>query len=162
VLRVEGLRELKFAAAAFGQADTATRRGIRDAVRRFSPVLQREVVVSAAARGPIEMAIAQSAKLTANTRGLVATFGSTGTFRGEPLRNLAAPFEFGGSQERWERYLSRQRQSKKAMQVTRRAQRQIPKRRRDGWFIFPAVADATPVLVAMWVEAITEAVRGGR
>ena len=162
MLRVEGLRELKLAAAAFGQADQGTRRGIRDAVRRFSPVLQREVIVAAAARGPIEIAIAQSARLTANARGLVATFGSSGNFRGEPLRNLAAPFEFGGAQEKWESYLSRQRQTKRAMQVTRRAQRQIPRRRRDGWFIFPAVADATPVLVAMWVEAITKAVSRGR
>jgi hypothetical protein len=31
----------------------------------------------------------------------------------------------------------------------------------DGYFIFPAVAEMTPRLVAMWVKAIADVARGG-
>jgi hypothetical protein len=34
-------------------------------------------------------------------------------------------------------------------------------RKKDGYFIFPAVAEMTPKLVAMWVRAIADVARGG-
>jgi hypothetical protein len=154
MLRVEGTDELRLAAAYYGRLDKPTRAAIRTEARKWGPTLVREAVVGASGRGKAAVAVARSGKVSTNTKGLIATFGSTGTFHGEPLRNLAAPFEFGGNQEKYETYLSRQRSTRRAMTVTRRAQRQIPARRRTGYFIFPAVADATPTLVGMWVRAI--------
>jgi len=165
VLHVEGTRTLQLAAAAFGRAPREVRAAIRDTAKGWAPLLRNTSSQYAAMhpRNPdLALAVARSAKLTSNTRGLVATFGASGTFRGEPLRNLAAPFEFGGNQQKYEQYIARHRKSRTRMYVERRAQAQIPKRRRQGYYIYPAVAVDTPRLVAAWIKTIIDATTDGR
>lgn len=165
MLRVEGDRTLKLAAAAFGRAPKEVRAAIRDTAKGWGPLLQRTASEYASMHPratDIAFAVARSAKLTSNTKGLVATFGASGTFEGEPLRNLAAPFEFGGNQQKYEKYIARHRTSRKRYYMTRRAQAQIPKRRAKGYYIYPAVAHDTGRLVAMWIKTIIDATTDGR
>lgn len=164
MLRVEGLNELRLAAAYFGRLDQPTRKALREEARRWSPMLVREAAVLASSQPAPAMALAKSGKITSTNAGLVATFGGTGFFnasggRRVPVRRLV-PFEFGAAQGKFEKYVSRQRTTKRAMIVRRRAQAQMRQRRPTGYFIFPAVADSTPTLVAMWVRAVAEVARG--
>jgi hypothetical protein len=157
MLRVEGTNELRFAAAYFGRLDKPTKAAIRKEARTWGPLLVREAIVGASSRDKVSVAVAQSGKVTSSNRGLVATFGSTGRYKGRtPLANLAAPYEFGGDREKVETYYARHRISRRAMKVSRHAQRQLSPRRRKGYFIMSAVADTTPTLVGMWVRAIAD------
>jgi hypothetical protein len=158
MLRIDGVEELRAAAAAFSAADKATRDGIKAEARKFGPILQRAAERRAAPLGPIEAAVARSGRVAANARGITAVFGSTGSFKGEHLSTFAGPWEFGGNRDKVTKYVSRHRISKKAMVVARHASRQIPRRTPDGRFIYQAVGDTTPTLVSMWVRAVAKAV----
>jgi len=166
MLDVEGTTALKLAAAAYGKAPAEVKKAIRDVSKTWAPQLkagvsERAAQMPAQAQAPM-WAVARSARTSTNARGLVATFGASGTFHGTPTRRLAAPFEFGGDRRKYERYISRQRKTKQRMYVERRAQAQIPMRRTKGYAIFPTVADLTPELVAAWIKTIIDATTGGR
>ena len=163
MLDVEGTTALKLAAAAFGRAPREVRAAIREQAKEWGPDLVRAASEYAVQvnGGAVEFAIARSGKLTSNTSGLVATFG-TGQWLGKPLVRFAAPFEFGGNQAKWEKYISRHRETKRRMYVTRRAQAQIPPRTPKGRFLYPAVSFMTPELVSRWIWAIIGATTGGR
>jgi hypothetical protein len=61
---------------------------------------------------------------------------------------LTRPWEFGGNQQRFDTY------RRKGHKVTRRTQKQIPRKTPDGRFIYPAVADAAPRIVGAWARAV--------
>lgn len=159
MLSIRGTDELKAAALLFRNADRATRAAIAKESRQWSPELKR--AAQARARGRVDRRIANSGRTTTTARGLKATFGASGSLpSGERLAEVTRPFEFGtGNREAKKTYLSRQRTSKRRMYVTRRTQRQIPRRNDKGRFLYPAVADVTPDLVARWVRAIAKAVQ---
>jgi len=167
MLDVEGTSALKLAAAAYGRAPAEVKKAIRDASKVWAPKLKKGVSERVALNMPAQAqapmwAVARSARTSTNSRGLVATFGASGTFHGTPTRRLAAPFEFGGDRRKYEQYISRQRQTKQRIYVNRRAQAQLPMRRKKGYAIFPTVTDLTPELVAMWIRVIIDATTGGR
>lgn len=155
MLRVDGVPEVQAAAQYFARLEAPTRAAIREQSRAWAPQLVR--AAAARARGEVEAALAQSGRTTVSTRGLVAVFGSSGSFKGTPLRELTG-FEFGAYRDDFTRYLSRR--NGRAFTVTRRTKKQMRQRNKDGWFIFPAVAQTTPALVSAWLRAITEVARG--
>lgn len=160
MIEVRGTSELRLAAAFYGRMDRPTRDAVRDAARGWAPGL-----VAAArgnAVGEVQAAVAGSGRTTSTSKALVATFGAAGSLHGEPLRLLAAPYEFGGNREKTTTYLSRHRISGRSMRVTRRTARQLPRRKATGWFVHPAVAEETPRLVGLWVKAITAVAEGRR
>ncbi len=157
MLKVDGLPELQATALLFAKADKPTQAAIRKASQAWAPTLRAAAVRRA--HDPVSRAVAGSGRVTVNSKGLVAVFGS-GSFHGEPLSNLAGPWEFGGNQQRKETYMSRRKG--RSMKVTRRTQVQIPQKTPNGRFIYPAVADCTPDLVGRWVRAVVEAVTDGR
>ena len=155
MLKIDGTAELKATAALFGRLDKPTRDAIRGEAKSWAPTLTRAAMRRA--REPVDVAVAASGKVTQTSKGLTATFG-TGTWHGEKLANLARPWEFGTARpDEYGKYVSRQRTSRKGMQVKRRVQKQVPPAVRAGRFIYPAVADCTPDLVGRWVRAIAEA-----
>jgi hypothetical protein len=159
MLKITGADELKAAAAYYGRLDAPTKKAVRSASQSFAPRLKR--AAAARARGPVDRRIAQSGKVTVNNKGLVAVFGSTGRLpSGEPLRTVAAPYEFGsGRRQTTTTYLSRQRQTRSAMRVERRTKVQLPGILPTGRFLFPAVADVTPELVSAWLKALADVAR---
>jgi hypothetical protein len=175
VLRVEGVDELRLAAAYFGRLDKPTKAAIRTEAKKWAPMLVREVIVKASSYpnpqiNPSEsngtppwMAVAQSGKISVTNKGLVATFG-VGRYKSKrrsiPLERFTG-YEFGGARERRTRYGSRHKTSGKAMDVYRRVRRGMAPSKRKGYFVFPGMAEATPTLVAMWVRAIADVARGG-
>jgi hypothetical protein len=150
--------EVRAAAALWGRLDKPTRDGIRKASTAWAPALQRAVLRRAVT--PIPKAVAMSGKVSVNNKGLVARFGSTGTFKGTPLARLARPWEFGGGHGKYTEYVTRSRAGN-GYRIRRRAAEQVPDRYPKGRFIYPAVADATPSLVSMWVRAIALAASDG-
>lgn len=162
MLKIKGIPELQAAARAFAQAEPSTRKAVAEGAKAFGPELVKDAERRASALGPIERAVAGTGRVSATTKGLRATFGSSGAFHGEPLRNLARPFEWGGPREKYETYLSRQRVSRRAMQVKRRTQRQIPSRSPKGRYTAPAVEALTPKLAAAWADLIAREVLHGR
>jgi hypothetical protein len=115
-------------------------------------------------QGRPAVAVAASGKTSATTKGLVASFGTSGRFasqgRAVPTSKLTG-YEFGTDRQRQKvAYTSRGR-STGLFKVQRRVKSGMSARNRDGYFIFPAVAEMTPRLVAMWVKAIAGIAKGG-
>jgi hypothetical protein len=80
--------------------------------------------------------------------------------RSVPVMKLTG-VEFGtNKQEQKVEYVSRGR-STGLFPVRRRVKSGMSPRNKDGYFIFPAVAEMTPRLVSMWVRAIADVARGG-
>jgi hypothetical protein len=160
---VAGVEELRLAAAYLARLDTPTKAAIRTQAKKWGPMLVREAIVNASSQPDPAMAVARSGKISSTNKGLTATFG-LGRYksgkRSIPLVRMV-PYEFGANQQKYERYIARHRTSRKAMDVYRRAQKQMTPRKRSGYFVFPALADTTPTLVAMWVRAIADVARGG-
>lgn len=160
-LTIKGTAELQAAALLFRNADTNTRAAIREASAAWAPTLRQ--AAKAKASGEVMRRVADSGKITVTTKGLKATFGSTGKVSGAKLSELAAPYEWGTTkpEEYSKKYLSRHRISGKAIKVSRRTKRQIPRRRSPGYAIHPAVAEKTPELVTRYVRGIAKAVTYG-
>lgn len=157
MLRIDGLDEVKATARLFADADKPTQAAIRKQSQAWAPTLRAAAL--SRAHDPVSRAVAASGKVTVTGKGLRAVFGGSGSFHGEPLRNLAGPFEFGGNRQRKETYLSRSKG--RAVRVTRKTQVQIPPKTPAGRFLYPAVADTTPDLVGRWVRAVVQAVTDG-
>ena len=158
MLKIEGLTELQAAAVTFSRVEAPIRRAIQAEARTWAPTLVQAAKMRAEF-GP-QHAIASSARTSVTNRGPKAVFGSSGsTGRGAPLARVARPFEFGtNNQKRKTTYYARQRQTKRSMQVTRNTVIQLPYRNAKGRFIYPAVAETVPDLVARYVRAIARAV----
>ena len=159
VLSIRGIEGLEAAARAYAAAPRTTQDAVKEGAKQLGPELVRAAQRRAA--GSIENAIAASGKTAATAKGLTATFGSTGSYHGTPLRTFARPWEWGGPRERFQAYIGKQRDSKRAMRVNRRTQRQIPATDYDGRFVSPAVEETTPRLAAAWADLIAEAVTNG-
>jgi hypothetical protein len=144
--------------------DKPTRRAVAVEAKKWGPMLVDRVQREAHTQGKLGVAVAASGKTSATTKGLVASFGTTGFMpsgkRRIPVSKLTG-VEFGTSKQQQKvRYVSRGRSSG-LFEVERRVKAGWSQRNRDGYFIFPAVAEMTPKLVAMWIRAIADVARGG-
>jgi hypothetical protein len=164
VLRVDGVDELRLAAAYFGRMDKPTRRAVAVEAKKWGPMLVDRVQREAHPHGKPAIAVAASGKTSATTKGLVASFGASGSMASGGRRIPAAKltgYEFGTNRQQQKvAYTSRGR-STGLFKVERRVKSGMSARNPDGHFIFPAVAEMTPRLVAMWVKAIADIARGG-
>jgi hypothetical protein len=170
VLRVEGADELRLAAAYFGRMDKDVRRAVAAEAKQWGPMLVDQVQRHAHAQGKLGVAVADTGKISATTKGLVASFGTSGYMksggkgntkeRSVPVIKLTGA-EFGTNKQGQKvPYTSRGR-STGLFKVKRRVKSGMSARNPDGYFIFPAVAEMTPRLVSMWVKAITRIAKGG-
>lgn len=162
MLSIHGVDEVKAAAMMFAKAPAETRKAIQKESRAWAPTLKQ--AAQSRARGRMQNRIANSGKITVTGNGLKATFGASGkASHGTSLGEVTRPFEFGtDTTQAYTEYLSRHRVTRRAMRVKRRTKKGLPHRDERGHFIYPAVADATPKLVARYVRAIAQAVtRGG-
>ena len=75
---------------------------------------------------------------------------------GASTAELARVYEFGGWQEYRRGYARKGRKGGGRHKVVRHTQRQIPRQDRQGRFVYPAVADAAPMLVGAWVGVIVD------
>jgi hypothetical protein len=161
---VKSVREVQLAAQYFGRMDKDVRRSVAAEAKQWGPMLVNRVQQDAHSHGRPAVAVASSGKVSATTKGLVASFGTSGTMasgdRRIPVSKLTG-YEFGtGKQRQKVAYTSRGRSSG-LFKVQRRVKSGMSSRNPDGYFIFPAVAEMTPKLVAMWVRAIADVARGG-
>jgi hypothetical protein len=164
MLRVDGADELRLAAAYFGRLDAPTRKAVASQAKQWAPLLINQVQRRAHTQGAPAVAVAASGKVSATTKGVVASFGTAGRMasggRSIPTSKLTG-YEFGTAKQRQKvAYTSRGRSSG-LFEVERRVKSGMSPRNTDGYFIFPAVAEMTPRLVAMWVRAIADVARGG-
>jgi hypothetical protein len=161
---VEGADELRLAAAYFGRMDKDVRRAVAAEAKQWAPLLVNQVQRRAHTQGAPAVAVASSGKTSATTKGLVASFGTSGAMTSDGRRVAASKltgYEFGtGKQGQKVPYTSRGR-STGLFKVKRRVKSGMSARNPDGYFIFPAVAEMTPRLVSMWVKAITRIAKGG-
>lgn len=148
---------------AVNDAADLLRRADKDVVKQMRRAVTREVnpwLKSAIRRNATDApsrAIASTARVRSGQRPAVVVgsskkIGSGGASTGE----LAAVYEFGGYTEYERGYARRNRRTGGRHKVVRHTQRQIPRRDRQGRFIYPAVADAAPMLVGAWVQVIAE------
>jgi len=133
-------------------------KNLQEESKRFAPMLVRSA--QAHATGEVEKRIAQSGAVKITRDGFVVSFGRSGRVSGAKLSELARPYEFGTNNPEWfsEPYRSRHRLSGKAMQVSRRTRRQLPRFVKSGRFLYPALAEVTPRLVSGYVRAIVNTV----
>lgn len=61
-----------------------------------------------------------------------------------------AAFEFGADDTR-QTYTARSRRGR-SFKVTRHTRRQLPRRSRTGWVVFPTAADLIPRFASLWVQ----------
>jgi len=146
MLDTKGVREVRALAKEFREADKETQRAIRKATTQVAPILKQAAMRRA--HDPVSRKIAASGKVTPSRKGLKAVFGASGKHGSAKLSELVRPWEFGGNQNRYDTY------RRKGAKVTRRTQKQIPKKTPTGRFIYPAVADAAPRIVGAWVRAV--------
>ncbi len=158
MLKVEGVEELEAVVLLFKRAPAEIKRGIRQESRAWAPSIV--AAAKSMARGPVERRIAASGKVTVTDRGPVARFGSSGRLRpGVPLARIARHYEFGTNRRNMKtKYLGRNRYTRDAQFITRRTRRQLPQRNATGRFVYPALAEETPALVARYVRVIAKAV----
>lgn len=149
---------------AVNDAADLLRRADKDVVKAMRRAVTREVnpwLKSAIRRNAPDApsrAIAGTARVRSGQRpavvvGSAKKIGAGGASTAE----LAAVYEFGGYTEYERGYARRNKRGGGRHKVVRHTQRQIPRRDRQGRFIYPAVADAAPMLVSAWVQVIAEA-----
>lgn len=156
MLRIDGADELRAAALLYKRAPREVQAAIRKEAKGWAPTLK--AAAEARASDPVAKAVARSGEVTVTAKGLRATFG-TGTWQGVALGELARPWEFGTSRPNaFHEYYDRR--GGRAVKVNRRTQRQVPRRKDTGRFLYPAVADCTPDLVGRWVRAVATAYGG--
>jgi hypothetical protein len=150
MLDVKGVREVRAMAQVFQDADRETQKAIRKATTQVSPLLKQ--AAQRRAFDDVSRKIANSGKVTPSRKGLQAVFGASGKHGGARLSELTRPWEFGGNQQRFGTY------RRSGHKVTRRTQKQIPRKAPDGRFIYQALADAAPRIVGAWVRAVVKVI----
>lgn len=139
------------------------RRADKDVVKAMRRAVTREVnpwLKSALRRNAPDAQsrkIASTARVRSGQRPAVVVGSAKKFSGGETTAGLAAVYEFGGQQNYRRGYARRNQRSGGRHKVVRHTQRQIPRREKSGRFIYPAVADAAPMLVSAWVQVIAEA-----
>ena len=126
----------------------------REITREVNPWL-KSAIRSSAADAPSRK-IAGTARVRSGQRPAVVVGSAKKFSGGESTAALAAVYEFGGQQNYRRGYARRNPGGGGRHKVVRHTQRQIPRRERSGRFIYPAVADAAPMLVGAWVGAISD------
>jgi hypothetical protein len=160
VLTIKGTDQLDDVTRLFKTCEAPIKKAMQKEARAWGP----EIVAAAKARarGPVQQAIAASGKVSVTTKGLKATFGSSGRVGTQALAQLTRPYEFGArTPQKFTKYLSRHRLSKQAIRVTRRTQKQLPAWNSTGHFLHPALAKTAPDLVGRYVAAIARVMRDG-
>ena len=137
------------------RADKDLSKSMRRAItREINPWLKSAIRRNAT--DPQSRLIAGTARVRSGQRPAVVV-GSAKKFKGgASTAELAAVYEFGGYQN-YERAYARSNRRRGGMhKVVRHTQRQIPRSVKSGRFIYPAVADAAPMLVGAWVGLIAD------
>ena len=147
---------------AVNDAADLLRRADKDVAKQMRRAVTREVnpwLKSAIRRNASDepsRKIASTARVRSGQRPAVVVGSARKFAGGTTTAELAPIYEFGGYQNFERAYARRNRGSGGYHRVTRHTQRQIPRTEKSGRFIYPAVADAAPMLVSAWVQAIAE------
>ena len=138
------------------------RRADKDLAKQMRRAITREInpwLKSAIRREAIDAQsrlIAGTARVRSGTSPAVVVGSAKKFAGGASTAELARVYEFGGYQN-WEgAYARRNRKRGGRHKVVRHTQRQIPRKDRQGRFVYPAVADAAPMLVGAWVGLIAD------
>jgi hypothetical protein len=127
----------------------------REVARTVNPWLKSAIRRNA--RDPQSRKIAGTARVRSGQRPAVVVGSASKFAGGASTADLARVYEFGGWQGYRRGYARTNRGGGGRHKVVRRTQRQIPRADRQGRFVYPAVADAAPMLVGAWVAAIADA-----
>jgi len=143
------------AADLFRRADKELQAKMRRAVtREVNPWLQSAIRRKGGALAQDEKIASTARVRTGNDPAVV--IGSGKRFSGgATTADLVRVYEFGGNREQWNQYRNRSPRGNR-YQVKRRTQRQIPWRNTTGRFVYPAVAEAAPMLVRAWIDVILD------
>jgi hypothetical protein len=148
------------------------RRADKDVQKEMRRVLTREVTpwlrsaIRRAGTSPQDRRIAGTARIRSGANPAVVVGGSGAFSGGVKVRELVRQYEFGGDRGwREPEYRATSRRGRAYKVRNRRTQRQIPSSSKSGRMVYPAVADAAPMLVSAWLGVIygtwREAVDGG-
>jgi len=138
------------------------RRADKDLQKRMRQTANREIAPWLASairrngRSEVDRRIASSARVRSGQNPAVVIPGrklSGGATAASA--DIVRVYEFGGNRNARTRYTGRSPKGR-SYQVQRRTQRMIPWSDKSGRFIYPAVADAAPMLVGAWVGLIGE------
>ena len=155
-------REVNLAADLYRRADKDLRKELNRAVRQEGLPWLRHGIRRKATRKQ-DVKIANTARIRGGQNpGIVV--GSSGKIGREPIRDLVREYEFGGDRDFRAKYGSTSPKGKRHP-VTRHTQRQLPWGRKQGRFVYPAVAQIAPQIVSMWLGILTSTYRevtGGR
>lgn len=144
------------------RADKDLRKEMNRRVRGISPWLRNAIRTNAS--GNVERKLAGTARIRGGqSPGVVV--GSSGRFSGGAQgRDIVAPYEFGTYAPYTRNTYTRRSPKGTTHRVKRATRAQLPRRNDGGRFIYPAVKEAAPRLVSMWVAHIMDAYEdvGGR
>ena len=138
------------------------RRADKDLQKRMRQTVNREItpwLASAIRRNgksAVDRKIAGSARVRTGQNPAVVVPGrklSGGATAASA--DIVRVYEFGGNRNYKGRYTGRSPRGR-SYRVERRTQRMIPFQRPQGRFVYPAVAEAAPMLVGAWVGLIGE------
>lgn len=148
--------ELRAALLLTAKSSRDVQRDIRAATKQYTPRVRRDLA-QGAPLDPVTQQLIRRAQVTTTSKGVKLVVGSSGKRGTVPYRDLVRPWEFGGNPQRYDRYTGRRGSSR--FTVNRRTQTPIPSRRRNGWFVHPAVARIAPGLTTAWVRAVVSGYR---
>lgn len=161
MLRTGDNRALEAAVLAFKRGDRALKSTMNKETRtRMTPVWKSLVESKAAARGGTSaVVLGKGARIKAGLPPVAVAATSGRKMRGglTPRDDWHA-FEFGGQRSKETTYTRRSPKGT-THQVTRHTSRQLPGRTKQGWVVYPAVAEITPRMVSMWIFIIAETYR---
>ena len=153
---------VRAASRAFRALPRDLKNEIRKAQRaEIGPIWKDEMstaVAGAAARASMQQRVfGAGARVKAGLPAYLVAGGSNRRLRGGGIvSDLARPYEFGTNRrDKATRYLRRSPRGG-THTVTRRTSRQLPLVRRQGYVVYPAVSQAVPRLIGVWVRGLTE------
>lgn len=163
------------AADLFRRADREMQAAMRRAVSREVTPWLASAIRRAGGGMPQDRAIASTARVRTGANPAVVIGSSRRLAGGGTTAELVRVYEFGGYREARETYRARARRGRRhdsgaagsgglgaTYDVTRHTQRQIPWPVPTGRMVYPAVAEAAPMLVRAWCDVIRETYEGGR
>ena len=136
--------------------DTKQKAEVRKATQRYTPRLKRLMALQST--HPVHQKILKTTRITSNAKGLNVRVGGSGRLGSWHMRDVVRQYEFGtNNRETYVEYLSRRKGT--GFEVRRRTKRQMPARKRTGWMVYPAVAEAGPELASWWLGALYDPLR---
>jgi hypothetical protein len=150
--------ELQAMLARIKELPAEVRKQVRVATKGAAlPIWQESVGLHVQSRAE-GLAFGRTARVAVTDRGVMLQAARVG----KPLRGGLDPrtqwhaLEFGGTPDTVRGVAMTSRKGR-AYTATRHTQRQLRPRRRTGYVVFPAVADAVPRLFSLWLQTITRA-----